>query len=1164
MPPLRLRQIKLAGFKSFVDPMAVAVPGQLVAVVGPNGCGKSNIIDAVRWVLGEMSAKQLRGESMQDVIFNGSGNRRPLSRASVELVFDNSLGRVTGPWSVYGEIAIKRVLTRDGTSSYHINNQPVRRRDITDLFLGTGVGSRGYAVIEQGMISRIIEARPEELREFLEEAAGVSKYKERRRETEHRLADARENLLRIDDIRLELTQQIDKLRQQAEVAQRYRALQDEQGLLQSLLAYARRLEGDTRRVQLDRELDTARTELEAQSARLREIEAQLEAARDSHYQDNDAVHAAQAALFEVNAQLARLEQTLQHRRESRERHSERLSQLRRQLDQASHQAAALTHEIETADAHRFELEERQLDADTRLHEEADALPHLESTLSEHRHALDGKQHAVQDARQRLKVQEAHLGHVQRQRDQAADRLRRAEGGLAALPAVSVAQDSEDDGLQALALAAEEAQLRLEAAVEAEQSAELALQEAETAWRDTDRQESALQSERGALKTLLNAARAGDDLAHWLDGQGLSSAPAAWERIKVRNGWETALSAVLRERMQARVSRTQADWIAEPPPARVALVDQLSSASTSFPADSLRAQIDCDDPSLAAALDEWLTGIFLADAREGVSQRQQLPAGQWLVTKEGHLLSRHSVVLTGPDSSGDLLRHRDALHRVESELAALADVRSTGQSRLESARLALESARQQTREARLQADMQRDARHRAELAHQQQQQRLALDAARREQLQRELAEAQDALAQLTEEHETVALSLDGLHDALHEHEQAFATLRAQLTDVEHAAQQARQRQRDIERTAQEARFAVSTCRQRLDELTRRRGLLEEQAQSLREQLESALLEDESFDDAELQLSVQAGLETREQREKALADARARLDAATQQLRTLDETRLTAERGLEPLRERIQSLTLASQEARLTVEQFDEVLQGIDPAQLGAELAARGQKGPQLARELQRVQKELEALGAVNLAALDELKEAESRMGYLDAQGGDLNQAIETLESAIRRIDRETRALLQDTFDRVNASLTELFPLLFGGGRAELTLTGDEILDAGVHLMAQPPGKKNSTIHLLSGGEKALTALALVFSLFRLNPAPFCLLDEVDAPLDDANTGRFCEMVKKMSAETQFLYISHNKITMEMAEQLIGITMQEQGVSRVVAVDIEEAMQMAGAV
>ncbi len=1166
---MRLAHLKLAGFKSFVDPTHIALPGDLVGVVGPNGCGKSNIIDAVRWVLGESRASALRGETMQDVIFNGSGERKPVARASVELVFDNSLGKAGGQWGEYAEISVKRVLERDGESSYYINNQHVRRRDVQDIFLGTGLGGRAYAIIEQGMISRIIEAKPEELRVFLEEAAGVSKYRERRRETELRLEDARENLARVDDIRQELDAQLTRLEDQARVAERYGELQRELHTTQAMLWLTRKQDAQNAQERHGREVQRLETELEAEIARLREAERRQEEARQQHYAASDAAHAAQGQLYEANAEAARLEQSLEHTRDSRARveqqmatHRQQLEGLRRQQDSSTEALTHWGHELEKALA---QVGERL----ARVEAEAGELPGLEQAYRDAQAKLAEAQKAVVVAEQGRQLEQAHRDHAVRTLEQLAGRRARLEHEAAALPAGDdpALPDKERDLADA-----EQALARCHAEVEAHAAdlpgCQRAVEEARQALQGLQQTLTEAQARQAALKQLQAKLESNDKLSAWLDERGLGANARLWQAVQVDPGWEDALEAVLRERLNAMALpslEAAAGWGATPP-GKLACFEPGSPPEAAPAAAGLRALrslVECRDPSAGRAIDDWLADVYAAATLdEALAQRKALAPGQALVTPAGHLVTASTLTFYVPDSElhGVLARERE-IEGLGARVAELQAAREGATARLEASRAALltqegelEAARgavmdgQQRRHAvQVEVLKLREAAQRAGERHRQIRQELEEIAAHEAAEAQRRSDAERRLAELEREGDGLREALEAVSDVCRAADEALAERRRLH---QHALQQ-----------HQESLYYEKLCNNKINELKEILKRITENLTDGESALRALQRELEGLDPAPIEADLQQALATQHARSEALARVRDELEAASTALREVDRERLAAEQGIEPVRQKLGEVRLKEQEARLTVSQFDEQLReaGADEEALRSQLG-KGTRPSALQGEITRLQAEIEALGAVNLAALDELKGSRERKSFLDAQSEDLRQAVETLENAIRRIDRETRERLMATYEQVNAHMADLFPSLFGGGQARLVLTGEEILDAGVQVVAQPPGKKNTSIHLLSGGEKALTALSLVFAMFQLNPAPFCLLDEVDAPLDDTNTERFCQLVRRMAAQTQFVFISHNKLTMEMAGQLIGITMQEQGVSRVVAVDIEEAMRL----
>lgn len=1153
-----------------MDPTHFHVPGQLVGVVGPNGCGKSNIIDAVRWVLGESKASELRGESMQDVIFNGSTNRKPAGRASVELVFDNSDGRAAGQWGQYAEIAVKRTLTRDGTSTYYINNQGVRRRDIQDIFLGTGLGPRAYAIIGQGMISRIIEARPEELRIFLEEAAGVSKYKERRRETENRLHDTRENLTRVEDILRELNANLEKLQAQAAVAQKFRELQSDQDEKQKLLWLLRRNEAKTEQENFFRNIEKAQVDLEEQTAKLRHIETELEHMRQSHYAAGDRMHQAQGHLYQTNSEIGSLEAQIRFVIESRSRLQTQLNSLTAQRDQWQRQGQRQQEELAEAEMlleeHAAKVEQGQHAAQ----QQAELLPALEQAWRESQARTTESRSTIMQVQQRIELESAHqrnasgiLASLATRRE----RLNQEKGGMS-LP--------DSTHLSNLRLQLEEKQASLEEAqalLEAAQEQQPALEQERSAAQRQVNSETAntaqLEARLSALRQLQENVQTQGKVQPWLKKHELGELPRLWQKLQIDHGWETALEAMLRERTSA-LEISNLDWAKaffnDAPPAKLALYTSNPVTTAAGPKEMppglkpFISLLQLNDPALRLLMQDWLHGVFAIDDAAGAFQnRNVLPEGGYFVTRQGHVIGRSSVRFYASDSEQDgMLARQQEIDNLAKQLRAQQMLADEARARATRADAAVTQATQRLQDLRQRVTaltqsahgLQLDVMKLSEVQERFNQRSTQIDADLAEIAGQE-AEQQQVRVESEAKFEQLDAELAELQERHEQGQTDYLSREQQLND-------ARIRLRDLERAAQEAAFAEKAHRNKIDELKRNIATATEQAAQLFSSMEQGHLELESLDDQAAQAGLQSLLEKRSGQERALADARHELDQLTQKLRHQEEARLQGERSLQPQRDRIMELQLKEQAARLNQEQYAQQLAEAkaDEALLAEKLSA-DLRPSYLQGEVTRLSNAIASLGPVNLAALDELAQASERKNFLDAQNADLTEAINTLEDAISKIDRETRDLLQDTFDKVNTHFGELFPVLFGGGNAKLVMTGQEILDSGVQVMAQPPGKKNATIHLLSGGEKALTATALVFSMFQLNPAPFCLLDEVDAPLDDANTERFCNMVKRMSSHTQFLFISHNKIAMEMAQQLIGVTMQEQGVSRIVAVDMESA-------
>ena len=1127
-------------------------------------------MDAVRWVLGESRASELRGESMQDVIFNGTTSRKAASRASVELVFDNADHRAGGQWGQFGEIAVRRVLTRDGTSSYFINNQPVRRRDVQDVFLGTGLGPRAYAIIGQGTISRIIESKPEELRLFLEEAAGVSKYKERRRETENRLSDTRENLTRVEDILRELNSNLEKLEKQAEVASKYNTLQHDINRKQQQQWFLKRAEAlaDQAKVQADSQV--AVNALEGRTADLRHIEADLETVRQAHYGAGDQVNQAQGLLYEASTEVGRLEAEIRFVVEGRQRVEQRLVTLQEQASQWNTRKDDALAEIER-------LAETALHGDAQaellaaqLEEQAQQLPDLEDALLRAQSQANEQRSTVAQTQQAIGVLSAEQRNIQeqsRQLTQRSERLGADRNGLAA-PDEARLVNLQAELAQAQA-AAQDAQTHLDEL----QAAVPQLDEARRTQQQVVNTEAARQADLSArldaLKALQEKVKTDGKLQPWLAKHGLDSLQGLWSRIQVDAGWENALEGALRERLGAlEVSRldTVRAFAGDAPPSKLAFFSPPVAATAEPNAilPRLSAALRVTDLGQKAVLEDWLQGCFTAASfDEALAQRDKLKAGESIYVKSGHVVGRYSVGFYAQDSEqAGLLARAQEIKSLEKELRAQVLIADESRVALTRAESAYAESAQRLVGLRTQAQESQSRSHAIQVETLRMSQLAEQTRSRSAEIESDLEEVQAQLDALQERSVEAEARFEALDMQLADGQERHAQLDERVIACQSQLTQSREQQRSLERQAQEATFAQRSLQARNAELARAIETANAQAVEVAQESHRAQEELQRLNDASAQAGLQTALALKLEREQQLAMRRSEYDDLTAKLRASDERRMQLERELDPMRQRITELQLKEQAARLGFEQYDAQL--VD-AQADLDAIAQSiQEGnvrlTGMQSEIDRLGREIAALGAVNLAALDELTSARERKDFLDSQSLDLNQAMETLEDAIRRIDAETRELLSGTFNQVNEHFGRMFPELFGGGNARLVITGEEILDSGVQVIAQPPGKKNQTIHLLSGGEKALTAIALVFAIFQLNPAPFCLLDEVDAPLDDANTERYANLVTKMSKGTQFLFITHNKIAMEMAEQLIGVTMQEQGVSRIVAVDMEAAVSL----
>jgi chromosome segregation protein len=1168
---MRLTKIKLAGFKSFVDPTQVSFPSNLTGVVGPNGCGKSNVIDAVRWVMGELSAKHLRGDNMADVIFNGSSARKPVGTASVELVFDNSDGKIGGAYASYNEISLKRQVARDGTSGYYINGARCRRKDITQLFLGTGLGSRSYAIIEQGTISRVIEAKAEDMRAFVEEAAGISRYKERRKETESRIAETRENLERLQDVRDEVEKQIRHLQRQAATARRYQSLKEEERRLTAELLALRLKELDSGAQVHDSATRAREIEMQAALADQRAAEAAIEAQRAHHGAASDCVSAIQGRYYEVGAEISRLEQTIQHTRELRERQradlaktGATLAELGAHVERDERQLAELAEEIARATP---ELERAQ-SAETAS---AQALEAAERELAAWQERWEQLNQALGAADRTTQVERARIEQLENQ-------LRRLKGQVERLTLEREALEAQESSELLAELTAQESLARgqgeslanaLRVALERAQSArvaQLAAEEAlETARGERERTRAECTSLEAVQKAALSASAG--QATEWLGEVGLSGRPRIAQTLEVEPGWELAVETALGDYLEA-VCIDRLDDLAAPlerlARGRIALVEGASESQGADAAaghGALAAKVSGPQAMLAQ-----LAGVLTAESlAEALQRRGTLAPGQSVITRGGEWLGRDWLrVSRGVDHHLGVIEREHRLKGLRADVEAV-------EGRVPHAEDSLAAVR----ESLAQAEAQRDAaqsgiqaahgRH-ADITGQLEAARARAKetALRRQRIEAELAEHTREIA-ATEEglgragdtlERGLAVGSD-LNLRREELEGEREMRREALAGARGRAQAAQVAARDLLIRIESRRSTEASVRVSLGRMIEQRGQLEQHREALQAELaggDAPILE--------LEARLNEALARRLEVEAELADARRELEEADAALRALDEQRVLAERRVGEAREAMEGARLAAQENRVRrealAEQFAQTR--FELGDIQQSLAADASI-PAWEERLDETRAGIERLGQVNLAAIDELKEQSERKEYLDRQFNDLTSALDTLEEAMRRIEKETRSRFEDTFQRINSGLKERFPRLFGGGHAYLELVGDDPLNAGIAVMARPPGKKNSSIHLLSGGEKALTAVALVFSIFDLNPAPFCLLDEVDAPLDEHNVGRFCDIVREMSARVQFIFITHNKTTMELAAQLLGVTMHEPGVSRLVAVDVDEAVRLA---
>lgn len=1164
-----LKTIKLAGFKSFVDPTVIPMRSYLNAIVGPNGCGKSNVVDAIRWVIGETSAKQLRGQSMTDVIFNGTTHRKPVGKAAVELTFDNSDTRIGGEFAKYNEIAIRREVERDGQSDYYINGTLCRRRDIIDLFLGTGLGPRSYAIIEQGMVSQLIEAKPEDLRVYLEEAAGISKYKERRKETETRIQRTQENLERLSDLREELEKQQRHLNRQSNAAERYKEYKEEERLLQARI---KALQWQTLNEKLQLFTDKISEqvlELERLQTDRQHYETEFEKGRAAQQELSDAQNQAQKNFYAMGAEIARIEQEIKHTEEQRRQWQMELIQVAQNNQELSEgfeeheeQILALSSEVQNLAPQENAI---KLQALTSKQELANA----QSTVREWESRFEQWQHQYAQALQKIEVAKTKIEHYQKQSEQQEGRLARLKEQQDNREMIELsdlikplAEQTVEFEAQLEALLEEQAQVTERISVQREHISRTKL-EHEKARQNLHEKET----EFAKLNALQQSALISDDqhTIEWINRHHLSDRPRLGKTLQVNAGWELAVETILGHTIDAICVEGLEDYIHPNQLFTQGDITLLAKQATppsflSTKAKTLASQIQSDWP-----LDAWLAGIYLAETvEEAKALRLQLESHESVITRDGIWLGKNWVRIDKAqnDESSVLLREKalKSLSLSIEELQAIVEGQARRVQEHEQELANLENMREVA---------QRSYQH------------LSTQAA---QVQKEYSSKQSRLTQVTEAHARFVREEEEARRELAHIQENSANIQSELEILRAQSEQQAQDKIQLMEERDRALQRLEACRaeanrdqQRADEFgirlaanenqlhllqqtmartQRQLDQLSQRQDKLKDQLENSLspleeskqslqhkLQEQVTVEAELRRAEQA-LNAHEHRMKEVLDARNRVAELIQHLQTEYQNHQMEK----------QAITVRQSTIEEAIAETEyQIPQLIEDMPEGTNLKSSEDRAIELAEKITR-------LGPINLAAIEEYQAVTERKDYLDKQQMDLEEALSVLQEAIKKIDRETKTKFRETFDKVNNKFQEVFPRIFGGGRASLELTDEDILLTGIIVRAQPPGKRNSTIHMLSGGEKALTAISLIFGLFHLNPAPFCVLDEVDAPLDDANVGRFCAVVKEMSQQTQFIIISHNKVTISSADQLMGVTMQEAGVSRLVSVDVAEAMEM----
>lgn len=1162
---MRLIQLKLAGFKSFVDPTTIQLQGQRVGIVGPNGCGKSNIMESVKWVLGESSAKEMRSENMDSVIFNGSENRKPISRASVELIFDNSLGKAPTEWSQYAEISVKRVIEREKGSTYYINNLAVRRKDIADLFLGTGLGGRGYAIIGQNTISQIIEAKPEELRSYLEEAAGVSKYKERRRETEFRLRDTRENLSRIQDVLNEIIQQIAKLESQAVIATKYNELTEKHKFHQAQVWVLKKRDASIVWKKNQFQVEKLVNELEQQTAALRKIEAEVENLRQAHIDASDEINKNQASFYEINAEVSNIENNIRNQNELLERSKKELIEIETNLAKNADDQLKFAKDIEEAEIEKVALSELYKTKEENFNSLKSSIQLVEATYLDSTEQFNQVANQFQSTQEKINLEKATIDFIHKTEEEINTRITFLNNEInnIDLTGQSLLEEKESD-LADKRLHVE----KIEAKIDENKSLATDLEEEIDALRqhqiEIQKELSQIEGEIKTLAQIQDDTQGNESLKSWTSQHNINTSNRLWEKLKIKTDWVTAIESALGGKLNAVLA--QYETISHRPPASMVLANLNASHAYKPKNNKLNSALDVieiSDPLLMNLLSEWLSNCYIIPKGESYKNFiGNLEQGEFLVNQQGDIFTKNSVSFYGKDASlnGILLR-QERLKALQEKFPSIDRNSKDISNKLSEAELQLNDYEEQADSYSEELKEALNDFHQTEIEVEKTQQSIAYANEKHSSITNEQNELKTKLTQIQIDKTTKSSLIHNLENDAHRllEQKTLSEDIKKRHELEYES--ARKHVNEAEIQLQESHFNLKIIGNKINELNNRINLLTEDNNALnnKKDLVKTSINTESIE--ALKLSLREKITVKDEREKILIASRDNLAQKETDLRESEQKRLQTEQAVHPIRDKLEQSRLNERESKLLFEQFQNE---INESQLDEGVLSESITEKTTVKEVQelcnKLQEEINLLGPVNLAAIHELTSEKERKGYLDSQVEDLTSASNTLEDAIRRIDKETRDRLIATFNEVNKNFTEFFKVLFNGGQAQLELLGEEILDTGIQVTAQPPGKKNTTISQLSGGEKALTATALVFALFKLNPAPFCLMDEVDAPLDDSNTLRFTNMVTEMSKNTQFLYVSHNKIAMEMAQQLIGVTMQESGVSRIVEVSLEEVEKM----
>ena len=1143
---MRLSSLKLSGFKSFADSTTLQFKENRTAVVGPNGCGKSNVIDAIRWVMGESSARQLRGGTMQDVIFTGTAKRKPVGMASVELRFENTYGKLGGAYNAYNELAVRRQVNRDGKSEYFLNGAKCRRRDITDIFLGTGLGPRSYAIIEQGMINRLVDAKPEEMRVYIEEAAGISRYQARRRETLQHLEHTTQNLERLEDIASELKGQLKTLKRQSENAVHYKTLENEVRTLKiEILSF--QCEQSSR---LQEEYTVQMNELGEHFKLVRSdmttLEHDLTSTSELFQRLIQQSTPLQNEWQQAEKKLAELKMMLEQKQALFNQNTESLVKLETQKIQTKERIQLIELQLDTLQAQLDEYAENLQSA------EADSQQRVQVFAD-----LKAQQQQAQQQYELIKVQvekqQQQKAQMQAQMEQLSKNVQRIEQQKNTLKAQAeqVQKQCMTDDLSQLEQDQSKAQREI---TQLEQNIALTKTHIEQTQEHVNLQKAQISALKSEIQVLQSEQKNLNQLTAKSAVKTSENAVQLMQILKLNEQGKAQASLV-----EKFLAKWLSAYIVDPSASfQDSLARQLKSSTSQ---EKIQLQ---ELPCLADWIESpqyslWNQVAIAENLIQALSLQQQLIVGQSLLTLDGYHVGQDWVIGLFFDESSQAaqgaLSHRIRLEEIEFALELL-------QPQLTDVEAALPSIQHQLAELQKQIQADQTALKTQQNTQQQVSVQIAKQQSATQAFELQKIQLNSQLQQLDEQLEEDAMQKDDLEIDLHslsmkleQHLPEYKTLQYKLDElneqVEEQQQQLQYKQQDVEAS----RRMAEQNKQQIELLDKDLNFSKVSYQQILQQMEQAhqFIDPIQLELPSLERQYAEQADQAEKLQKTWADWQVELHNVQSRQQQLTELRLLHQQNDEQLRTQLEAKRLAWQSAKSDLQHYSDQLKEMNAdIQLGLSIDL-----PTHQQNFEKAQRQFEKLGAVNLAASEEYEEVSKRFDELMHQIQDLENTVEQLRDAMKSIDQETRKLFMTTFDQVNEELQNLFPKVFNGGEATLSLEDD--WQSGVRLMARPPGKKNSSLALLSGGEKALTALALVFAIFRLNPAPFCVLDEVDAPLDDANVGRFCNLVKELSEQVQFIYITHNKVAMTMATDLLGVTMPEPGTSKLVTVNLEEARE-----